>query len=559
MRRYRTKDLAKKRFSEGAYKTKGTHQYIQKQKALFALVLLGCLILMMSNMQGVIKTHESVSIKPTTLVQEGQSTPKKNTTEEKVFVMAVENLKRSFNPYLATDSGDELISQIVYEPLVRYNTLGEAEYILAETVQYTSDRLSVTVQLKDGITFSDGTPLTIEDVANSYLLAIVGDSVGAGTLKGSAAFKEDRSQLPSGITIIDDKTITLSFASYDILNYRLLDTLIYQSADVDFTLQTGFIKHVKEVLADSVGTGKFMVTDLQSTPVVLTENPNYTHGERLTGVEQIHIYADTDSDVKSLIANNKVDFVDFSWDSNVVNSVFSNEIYDVYGVETAYVLGLAKSRNSEIMGNQSVREAISKAITRNELLSAKYKPRLKEVSSLIPTNHLMTKGYINDVVGHGDLAIEAYQDLLKELQVEDIVLTFPVVEDNYLYEYIGRLVQMQLEAVGYRVELEVLDQMTYLDEVFYNGNYDIVLAREHLDDTTKSHAAFAEKYFFGDASDLKHVYREIIFADAEESQIEGYRALNSLLEQNTGFLPIAREQTFRAISTYWNQRLKLLS
>lgn len=559
MRRYRTAELARKRLAEGAYKTRGLQSYRQKQKVLFVLLLLACFIVMMSNMYHVLEVHKDSAIKAVTLVQEGQLTPIKNATEETIFVMAVENLDRTFNPYFAHEDGDQLITQIIYEPLVKYNSVGELEFVLAQSVEYSSDRLSVTMQLKDDIQFSDGTPVTIQDVVNSYLLAIVSDKTGTGKLKGAVAFRADRTQFPEGITIVDDKTIMLTFESYDILNYHLLDVLIYQSADVDFALETGFIKHVKETLVDSVGTGKFMVSDLHATPVVLTENPYYTHGERLSDVEQIQVYEDTDKQVQALIEDNKVDFVAFSWDSNLVNHVFTNHIYDIYGKETQFVLGLAKSRNSEIMENQSIREAISKAIARADILSERYKPRLKAVSSLIPSNYLTTKGYINDIVGHGDAAIEVYQEVLEELQVEEIVLEFPIVEDNYMYEFIGRLVKIQLEAVGYNVHLETLDHGAYLEQVFYNGNYDIVLARENLEDTLKNHTAFAEKYFLNDLSILDDVYKEIIMADTEAAKIEGYRTLNTLLEQNTGFIPIAREQTFQAVSTYWNKRLKLLS
>ncbi len=558
MRRYRTAELARQRLAEGAYKTKGTYSYKQKQKALIMLMLFGCFIFVMSNMYQELNANVDVPVRETTLLQQGISVPVKNAEAEKVFMMAVEQLDRTFNPHFVHDDGDKVVSQIIFEPLVSYDDEGNVQMILAETMEYSADRLSVTMQLKENLMFSDGTPVMIEDVANSYLLAIHAEKVGTKNIKGATAFKADRTQLPEGIAILDEKTLVISFETYDILNQEVLGILIHQSVDVDFSLETGFVKHTKEVLANSVGTGKFMVTDLSSTPVVLEENPYYLHGERLSAIEQILVYEDTDAGVKQLISDNKIDFLAFSWDSNVVNSVFENQIYDIYGKETQYVLGLAKSRKSVIMENASIREAISKAISRETILSERYKPRLKPVSSLIPSNYLTTKGYINDITGHGDEAILVYESVIEELGVDEIVLEFPTVKDNYVYEYIGRVVKIQLEAVGYNVHLEALNHGDYLEQVFYNGNYDIILARENLEDTLNSYSAFQEKYFMGDAAILQDAYETIIFADTEEEQIEGYHALNTVLEQNTGFIPLAREQTFRAVSTYWNKRLQLM-
>ncbi|MFI3174391.1 MAG: ABC transporter substrate-binding protein [Bacillota bacterium] len=558
MKRYRTADLAKKRLAEGAYKTKGTHSHKQKQKALIFLILFGCLIFIMSNMYQVLKAQEDFPITETTLLQSGESTLAKKTSQESTFTMVVEHLDRTFNPYFVSEEGDKIVSQILFEPLVTYDEKEKVELILAETIQYSADHLSVTMKLKEGILFSDGTPLTIGDVVNSYRLAILNGKIGTNNIKGATGFKADRSILPEGVAIADENTIVITFETYDVLNFEVLETLVHKTAHLEFSTESGFIKYVRETLGDGIGTGKFILTDSTAIPIVLQENPNYTHGERISEFKEIHVYEDTDKGVNSLIASNQVDYVAFSWESDVVNYAFANEIYDVYGKETQYVLGLANSRTSTIMENALVRESISKAISRETILSERYKPRLKAVSSLIQSNYFTEKGYINDIVEHKDEALLLYNTALKELAIEEINISFPIVKDNYMYEYIGRIIEMQLEAIGYQVEIDVLSDEEYLERVFYNTDYDVILARENLGDTSQNHTEFQEKYFIGDTATLDEVYKKIIFADTEEVQIEGYRLLDDWLEKNTGFLPLAREQTFQAISAYWNKRLKLI-
>ena len=73
----------------------------------------------------------------------------------------------NFNPYTVKD----LMGGTMYEPLFIHNgKTGEIEPRLAESITVADDLMSVTVKVRPDLKWSDGTPLTAEDVAYSYNL-----------------------------------------------------------------------------------------------------------------------------------------------------------------------------------------------------------------------------------------------------------------------------------------------------------------------------------------------------------------------------------------------------
>ncbi|TME35862.1 MAG: ABC transporter substrate-binding protein, partial [Chloroflexi bacterium] len=59
--------------------------------------------------------------------------------------------------------------QTMAEPLIMFDVLtGEYENWLAESWQYNTDFTELTVKLRKGIEWSDGTPFTTKDVAYTF-------------------------------------------------------------------------------------------------------------------------------------------------------------------------------------------------------------------------------------------------------------------------------------------------------------------------------------------------------------------------------------------------------
>jgi peptide/nickel transport system substrate-binding protein len=70
-----------------------------------------------------------------------------------------------WNPY-SIGANHQNGPNIIYEPLAYYSAFADKTYMwLAESYQYTEDFKQLTIKTRSGITWSDGTPFSAEDVA----------------------------------------------------------------------------------------------------------------------------------------------------------------------------------------------------------------------------------------------------------------------------------------------------------------------------------------------------------------------------------------------------------
>jgi peptide/nickel transport system substrate-binding protein len=82
------------------------------------------------------------------------------------IVLSVLSDPKTFNYPLNQESPS--IFGLTYEGLINENGLGEIEPALAESWQITPDKLGIVFTLREGLKWSDGNPLTAEDVIFTY-------------------------------------------------------------------------------------------------------------------------------------------------------------------------------------------------------------------------------------------------------------------------------------------------------------------------------------------------------------------------------------------------------
>ena len=102
---------------------------------------------------------------------------------------AIGEVQREWNPAFAQAEGDQEIISLIYEPLLATSRSGEVLYTAGDdekadyqgteydyqgistvTLHYDTDtnETTYTIRLRDGVTFSDGTPMTADDLIFTY-------------------------------------------------------------------------------------------------------------------------------------------------------------------------------------------------------------------------------------------------------------------------------------------------------------------------------------------------------------------------------------------------------
>ena len=184
------------------------------------------------------------------------------------------------NPHFSSGFKDSEASRITLEPLASFDADGNMVLFLAaeeptlDNGGVAADGTSVTWKLKEGITWSDGTPFTAADVAFTYEFIVNPEvaTVNAGSY-----------ELVQTVEALDDTTVKITFKEPNPAWYLV------------FTGTEGMVlpRHMfetyngangREAPANTmpVGTGPYRVTSFTPGDVIVYEaNPNYRDADQL--------------------------------------------------------------------------------------------------------------------------------------------------------------------------------------------------------------------------------------------------------------------------------------
>jgi peptide/nickel transport system substrate-binding protein len=169
---------------------------------------------------------------------------------------------RGLEPALAYDFTANPVVCNISEGLMMFTPDGGLAPLIAESFEQP-DELTYIYILRDGVVFSDGSPVTIDDVVVS--IARVRDPEVAGPLAWMYDVPE------ASVERTDDKTITITLATPSALFRYVTATtaghVIPAAAIEEFGL---------DLLRSPVGTGPYQLVNWAAgTEIVLEKNPNY--------------------------------------------------------------------------------------------------------------------------------------------------------------------------------------------------------------------------------------------------------------------------------------------
>lgn len=210
----------------------------------------------------------------------------------------------NFNPYTTKD----LYHGIMFEPLMVFNNMtGETDFRLAESYAYSDDLKTITLKLKPGLKWSDGTPLTAQDVVYSFMLT-----------KEAPAF--DQKGIWSGknlqtITSTDETTVVFqlekadSTFAWNLERYHIVPKHVWSKVN-DLTTFTN---------PNPVGSGPMTVVKyLKPQQMELCRNPNYyLEGRPYLDCVNFRSYNDN-SQIQPALIKGEID-----WGSNFIADVES--------------------------------------------------------------------------------------------------------------------------------------------------------------------------------------------------------------------------------------------
>ena len=397
----------------------------------------------------------------------------------------------SLSPHLVTGSKDFLAAMLVMEPLIHYSADSAmvpnlvTEIPTIENGLLAQDLTSVTLKLLPGITWSDGEPLTADDVAftTEWVKDPANNSVNQGVFAAIASTE-----------VVDDLTITVNFTDTNPFWFDpftgIVTGTVYPRHIIEATGHDAF-------MSAPIGTGPYKVDSFSANDsVTYSINENYREANKpWFGSVQLKGGTDAASAARSVLQTG--DF-DFAWKLQVEPDVLASMISeDGPGVLMPFT-GAAVERvnlnfsdpNKEVDGQRSemntphpfftdivVREAVSLAIDR-ELIATEFygngQPAAINLLNGDPMIESPNTSWGHDPDRANQILDEAGWTLEGDVRSKDGVELSVVfaASVNPVRQKSQAVIKANLEAIGMRVAIESIDSAIFFDTAVGNDqNY----------------------------------------------------------------------------------------
>jgi len=426
----------------------------------------------------------------------------------------------------------------IFESLLTFGADGQIEPWLAESYDISDDQLVYTFHLREGLLFSDGTPVTADDVVFSLNRHL---EVG-GPLPLSAPV--------TGVEPTDDSTVTITLSA----PYTPFLGQISQFSNGIFPKDFGG-KTEEEFFADPIGTGPFVLDEWDpSGDISFVKNEHYWQ-EGKPYVDALHykLVADDTQQIQQLTSG-EVDAIDTVNPANV-EQLESNDSVTVsrtggWAIEQVFFNTL-----DEHFADVNVRRAIAQAIDREGLAAATTFGTADVADALIPP----TIEYSASDAGYA-LAYDvdaAKQSLAESAFPDGFTTTILVASGNAQRAQEAQIIQQALAPLGITVEIESIDLASFrarffaLDyQVMINSGLSDAPDPDGLATFQADPEGFSKSYWTSytspEVTDLIHQGRATAPGD-ERKDI--YLQIQEILANDVPYIPLFYPQTLKATTS----------
>ncbi|SFS48691.1 ABC transporter substrate-binding protein [Paenibacillus sp. BC26] len=221
----------------------------------------------------------------------------------------------AFTPYFQQSGYDGNVSSLLYTPLVKVDDKGLPIPGLAEKWEVSADNMTYTYHLRKDLKFSDGSPLTAEDVAFTWTIlydkSYDGDSmVNTLHIQGGDAYKAGTAANISGIKVIDPQTIAVVLEKPNASALTLLGSDVLSKAYYGKDYKQGQLDYMKKLSGSPLGTGPYKLEKfIPGQEVRMIANENYFDGKPKT---EHFIYKTAQGDTWQYLETGEVDYASFT-------------------------------------------------------------------------------------------------------------------------------------------------------------------------------------------------------------------------------------------------------
>jgi peptide/nickel transport system substrate-binding protein len=362
------------------------------------------------------------------------------------------------------------------DKLVYVDAEGKLSPWIAESWDESADKTQFTLHLKDGVTFSDGTPLDAAAVVANIDIWAKGrpdQGINRIGLFPSANYV--------GAEAVDATTVKVSFSAPTL---SFIPTLAYHGSILISPATLALPADQQADLTKDIGSGPFVVEKVaEGDSVVLKKRDDYDWGPEAVGHEGA-AYLDTITYKQVAEPTLRTASVE-SGQAQVAYNASPQDLealkQEGLTVETprylGFVNGYALNTSVAPFDDIKVRQAVQHGINRDEILSTVYTPDWHAAESLFQSTVPEATDHSADFAYDPDKAA-ALLDAAGWVTGADGIrakggqkLSLTLYPNPYLQasQSVDELVDQQLTSLGFQVNLETYDVPTYGQKVIGNA------------------------------------------------------------------------------------------
>ncbi|HZW99806.1 MAG TPA: ABC transporter substrate-binding protein [Trueperaceae bacterium] len=357
-----------------------------------------------------------------------------------------------FDPHIVSAVSSHQILTNVVDNLV---TLDEQQNIvpeLAESWEVSEDGLTLTFNLREGVQFSNGKALEAAHF-KAVFDRILDPDTGSGNAWRMAGVESV--EAPDTRTLV----LNLSAPTPGLLGHLAVSKAlgVFDPASIeDGTVNTR-----------PIGTGPFMISDFQpGTRVLLEKNPNYWR-DGLPYLDAVDVRIIPDETVRrTALVTGEIDWA-FAIPAQSVTELRERDdvVIDDTPAGAYYYIGVNTTEGP--LAEPAVRQAISYAINRGNIVQAAEFGNAEATQDPIPSNSAWSFGY-----APYEQDVERARELLAEAGYADgFAMTIMPTTEVPATIRAAQVIQADLAAVGIRAEINTLEWAEWLQEQGA-GNYE---------------------------------------------------------------------------------------
>lgn len=436
----------------------------------------------------------------------------------------------TINPILSNNKNVQQVTKLIYEPLVDLSSDYKAVPCLAKEWAKQSDN-SYLIKLRENVRWSNGQSFTAEDVQFTI-----------DRLKDTQTIYSANVEYVTGIEIIDDYTVRINlsqevpFFEYN-LTFPILCKEYYQGED--------FVTSSKN--NSPIGTGKFKISDVQSSYIILEKNTNWWNKEKNTILEKITV--NLYSSVGELYNSFKIGNLDAIATDNVNVQDYIGSIgytpKEVKGREHTF---LALNVSNELLNKQEIRKSISYSIDKENITSNIFNS--KNVSCSFPLDYgnwlyqeEASSGYNAEqakqiLVDSGWNYKNNYWQKVENKKNQRIELNLLVRASDSSKVSVAQNIEQQLENQGIRINIIQASDEQY-NNMINSRNFDIALCSMTLSPSPNLELFFGNNNLSNYANEeVENIMAEVNNTTDENVLKEKYKRLIEIYKSDIPYVSL---------------------